>query len=236
MKLADERLEAVLVCDLEEAVLDIDCRASGRRATLVDRRLARVAPCQLAGLAVERCREEQRLARRRAERDDPVDRWPKAHVEHPVSLVEHEHADVLEREGAARQKILEASRGRNQHVRSGGVACLVDEADTSVHRRHPERAGMRDRTDVVHYLGGEFTRRCENQGGRSWGISLDPLDERDSEGERLARAGGGFREHVASIEDVADHVALDRERLSDALFRERTERRRSKRRDRQRTA
>ena len=74
---------------------------------------------------------------------------------------------------------------------------------------------MRDRADVVHDLRGELTRRCEDQRGGSRIVGVDPLDERDSERERLARAGGRFGEHVAAGENVADHVALDRERLGD---------------------
>jgi hypothetical protein len=40
-------------------------------------------------------------------------------------------------------------------------------------------------------------------------VSPELLDERDSERERLARAGGRFREYVTPLEDIGDHVTLD---------------------------
>jgi hypothetical protein len=115
-QLADERLNAVLVGDLDEAVLDLGIRAPLCRARLVNRRITRVALGEPAGVAVKRRREEQCLAVLRACADDPVDRGAKAHVEHAVGLVEDEHADVVERERAARQQVLEATRGRHQYV------------------------------------------------------------------------------------------------------------------------
>ena len=92
-ELADERLDAVLVGDLHEPVLDLGVRAPCRRAVLVGRRVVRVAAGDASGLAVERGGEEQRLAVLRAGGDDPVDRRAKAHVEHPVGLVEDQHPD-----------------------------------------------------------------------------------------------------------------------------------------------
>ena len=68
---------------------------------LVRDRLVRVLRGDAPDGAFERGREEQRLALARTRLDDPVDGRAEAHVEHPVGLVEHEHADRVELEGAA---------------------------------------------------------------------------------------------------------------------------------------
>ena len=62
-----------------------------------------------AGLAVERGGEEEGLALARALGDDAVDGRAEAHVEHAVGLVEDEDPDLVEREGAAVEQVLEAA-------------------------------------------------------------------------------------------------------------------------------
>ena len=68
---------------------------------LVAPRAVGVLRGDLAGLALERGGEEQRLAVARDLLDDAVDDGPEAHVEHAVGLVEDEDLDVVEADGAA---------------------------------------------------------------------------------------------------------------------------------------
>ena len=152
-------------CD--EPVLDLGAGAPCRRSVLVDRGIVRVALGDASGLAVEGGGEEQRLARLRARGDDPVDRGPKAHVEHPVGLVEDQHPDVLERERAACEQILEPAGRRDQHVRRGGVLGLLDQADAAVDRRDAQRAGVRDLADVIDDLRRELAGRREHERRRT---------------------------------------------------------------------
>ena len=49
--------------------------------------------------------------------EDPVDLRPEAHVEHPVGLVEHEHAHAVEAERATHEEVVEASRGCDDDLR-----------------------------------------------------------------------------------------------------------------------
>ena len=46
---------------------------------------------------------------------------------------------------------------------------------------------------------------------------VEPLDDRDHEGERLARAGRALGEHVAAAQSLGDRGTLDGERALDAL-------------------
>ncbi len=101
VQVADQRVQPRLVGDRHEAMLDIGGGGALGRAAFVEGGGVRVAACGMAGVALERRREEHRLTVGRAERDDAVQRGLEAHVEHPVGLVDHEHPYVLEREGAA---------------------------------------------------------------------------------------------------------------------------------------
>ena len=81
----------------------------------------RVAAGQLADLAVERRREEHRLAVAGRQPDDPVDLRLEAHVEHPVGLVEHEHRDGVERDQLPVDEVLQAAGRGDEHLRVAGV-------------------------------------------------------------------------------------------------------------------
>jgi hypothetical protein len=219
-QLLDERVEPIGAAEAAEAVIDGLGGAPRRRTMLVDGRIGRVAAGHATGLAVERRREEQRLTVRRAGADDTVDGGLEAHVEHPVGLVEHEHLDVVEGEGAAGEQVLEATGGRDEQVRAGGVLGLRSQPDAAVDGGDAQRPGLGQRAQLVGDLGGEFPRGREHERGRTARLGGDPVDERDPEGEGLARSGGRAHEHVTTGEHVADGEALDRERLGDARARE----------------
>src|SRR5580704_5049773 len=105
LELAHERLDTVLVRDLDEPVLDLIVCAACRRTVTMYRRVTCVAGGDASGFAVKGRGERQRLTRAGTCGDNPVDGWAKAHVEHPVGLVEDQHPDVLERERSAREEI-----------------------------------------------------------------------------------------------------------------------------------
>jgi len=48
--------------------------------------------------------------------DDPIDRRPEAHVEHPVGLVEDQDLDLVKAEGTPREEILEAAGSGYEYV------------------------------------------------------------------------------------------------------------------------
>ena len=88
-----------LVLDLAGLLLFGKCRLEAGGAV-------GVVPRELADRAVERGREEHRLAIARQPADDAVDLRLEAHVEHPVGLVEDENADVREVDEPALGEIL----------------------------------------------------------------------------------------------------------------------------------
>ena len=119
-----------------------------------------------------------RLAR--AARDDPVDGRAEAHVEHAVGLVEHEHADVLEREGAALEQVLEAAGRGHEDVGALGVASLLLEAHAAVDGGDREVAGTGERAQLLDDLarqlarGGEDERRGAARAGATRSIRGTP--------------------------------------------------------------
>ena len=142
----------MLVRHPDETVLDLGVCAPLPRAELVDHRIRRVLLGQPSGLAVERGREEQRLAVPRAGADDPVDRGAEAHVEHPVGLIEDQGLDPVQSERAASEEILQPARSRDQHVGGRGGLGLLDQPGAAVDGGDAQRTGVRDAADVVDDL------------------------------------------------------------------------------------
>ena len=91
-------------------------RVVGRQVGLEARRAVRVGAGELAGLSVERGREEHRLAILRQAANDPVDLRLEAHVEHPVGLVEDEGLDTREVDELTLREVLETSRSGNEDL------------------------------------------------------------------------------------------------------------------------
>ena len=180
-----------------------------------DRRL-RVGACQLPDLAVERRREEHRLAVARQPFHDSVDLWLEAHVEHPVGLVEDEDLHGVERDQPSVEQVLEAAGRGHDDVRETRDVRLLAECDTAVHGCHAEVAGGRERLDLLGHLDGELARRDEHERGWTCVVVRRPLDERDREGEGLARARRRLREEVRARERGRDGPRLDLKRAVDA--------------------
>ena len=96
-------------------------------------------------------------------------------------------------------------------------------------RAAPQAERLRERRQRVRDLHGELAGGHEDQAARVAGPGLalvQPGEQRQPEGERLARAGLRAAEHVTAAERVGQRGGLDGERLGDALRLEGTEQRR----------
>ena len=125
--------------------------------------VARVGGGDLPGRALERGREEERLALARGLGDDPVDRGAKAHVEHAVGLVEDEDLDLLQRDDAALDQVLEPAGGGDEHVGAAGGGDLRAEADAAVDGRDAQSAGLGERGELIDDLAGELAGRGQDR-------------------------------------------------------------------------
>jgi hypothetical protein len=187
--------------------------------------VAGVGGGDLAGGALKRGGEEQRLARVGRLRDDPVDSGLEAHVEHPVGLVEDEDANSVEGDDAAVDQVLEATWSGDKNVGLFGGLDLGTEADAAVDSGDLEVTRLRQRANVFDDLAGELAGGGEDEGADSTRFGIEALDHRDAEGERLARPGGGLDQEVVSGERIADDQLLDRKRMGDVTARERMDHR-----------
>ena len=152
---------------------------------------------------------------------DAVDRGLEAHVEHAVGLVEDEDPHAVEGQVAALEEVLQATGGGHDDVGLRGRAGLLDDPHAAVDRGDLQRAGVRQRADVLDDLAGQLAGGGEDEGRRTAVVGLDAVRDGGTEGDGLARSGRRLREHVVPGEDVGDDEPLDGEGLGDAALGER---------------
>ena len=178
-----------------------------------------------ADVAVERGREQDRLAVRRDEIEQLAHLRQEAHVGHAVGFVDDDDLDTVELDRPPLDQVDQAARAGHEDVDAAAqLADLGVVADAAVDGDHAAAAGLGQRQQVLLDLGGELTGRGEDEpaGAQPAGAG-DALDHRDSEGERLARAGRGPARDVAPGEGVTDGGRLDGERLGDLALVERVD-------------
>ena len=202
----DERLDLRVRLHGDEAVRDLARVVHGQRPGLDVRRAGGVLAGELADLAVERGREEHRLAVARDRLDDPVDLRLEAHVEHAVGLVEDEDADAAQVEQAAVDQVLEAAGRRDDDVCRARALRLSGERNAAVDDRDGEAHRPRDRAELVGHLARELARGDEDERAGAPVVLVGALDDRDrrtrasspsrsatSRGRRAPRARPGGR-------------------------------------------
>ena len=174
----DEGLHLVLGRDPHEPVVRLAALDLARKLCVEAARIVRVRARELGNLAVERGREEHRLALARKPADDRVDLGLKAHVQHPIRLVEDEDADAVEVHEAAVRKILEPARRRDEDVRVlRGLPCADTEVPpyTAVTLRP---VGAPNGLELLRHLCRELSCRDEDE-GRGTGVpGVEALDDR----------------------------------------------------------
>ncbi len=196
---------------------------------------------QRTDLAVERGREQHRLARVRRGVDDRFDVFDEAHVEHAVGFVEHEHLQFGQVDAAALEVIEQAARRGNQDFRVLreqhqllAVRDAAEDADRAqalqvlavrrggrrdLHRefagrRQHEQARARDGLRAARAAVAlvRFTRRA-----RLLRLRLLELRETFDRGQHecggLARTGRARHQQVAAGDAGRNRALLDRRRL-----------------------
>ncbi len=142
-------------------------------------------------------------------RQDLPDVVPKADVQHPVHLVEHGEAHVLEVDDAAVQQVHHPAGRADEHLRAvlQVLHLLADPLPADDAGRTdggvPGEAG-----DLVCHLRAQLARRHEDDGlKRQPGDGL--LHDRDAERRRLARPGAGLAQHVSPGEHRRNQQPLN---------------------------
>ena len=171
-------------------------------------------------VAVERGREQQRLAIVGREVEDLADLGQEAHVGHAVGLVDHDELDGVELDVAAVEQVHQAAGAGHGDVDAAAQRVeLLAEAVAAVERLDEAAAGAGQQGQLVADLRGQLTGRHEHEALGAAGLGLaDAGDHRDAEGDGLARPGGGLAAEVAAGEGVGQGHGLDGERRLDALL------------------
>ena len=146
------------------------------------------------------------------------------------------HPDAVERDEPALDEILEAAGRRDQDVGAARALRLARDRRAAVDGRDAEllRAWPISSSSAGD-LRRELAGRHEDERRRLAVGGLGALDDRQAEGEGLARAGRRLGQHVEAGERVREDERLDRERRGDAALLERTAQLRRSRRARGKT-
>ena len=185
---------------------------------LVARRVALVAAHEHVHRTVERRREQQRLAVGPGLVEQPADLGEEAHVGHAVGLVDDDDRHVVEAHVALVDEVGEPAGAGDEHVDAlTQRLALRAEAHAAVHGGDPEAVRAGEEPQLAGDLAGELAGRHEHERGGAVGAGpLAAGDDREAEGERLARAGRRLAGDVAPGEGVGERRGLDGERRVDA--------------------
>ena len=118
----------------------------------------------LVHLLIESRRIEQRLSDLGQQAGDAFNIGDKAHVHHPVRLINHQHLDIAEHDLAALNMVEQAAGGCDQNIHAfveGGF--LFVKTDPADQQRHGKFLILAETGETFGYLGGQFTRRGQDQ-------------------------------------------------------------------------
>ena len=143
--------------------------------------------------------------------EDRLDVVGEAHLEHLVGLVEHEEAQLAEVERALLEVVHDAARRADDDVDAAAQRAQLHAVGlAAVDRQHVhalEVGGVP--LERLADLQGELARRGEDQRLRLLLLEVEPAEDRQREGRRLARAGLGESDDVAPLEQGGDRRLLD---------------------------
>mgnify|MGYP000319035922 CR=1 FL=1 len=144
----------------------------------------------------------------------------KAHVQHPVGLVQHHRLHLVQPDGAPLHMVHQAPWGGHHDL--GGLFQLEDLfvdglPAVETHGAHPllERAQV---PQLVPDLDGQLPGGGQHQAGDLGPLGIGVLDHRDAEGKGLARAGGGLGNDILPLHEIGDRPRLDGGGLDIALL------------------
>ena len=128
-----------------------------------------------------------------------------------VGFVQHDHFQMFGLDHAAVQKIQNAARASNKHLRVGGanVVDVAVDGGTADQKVRPQFGLRAQRTEHAVDLVGELSRRRQNDGLGCVQIAVAPHHGADAERSRFARAGLRLRQNVMALNDRQDRLFLN---------------------------
>ncbi|GAA3300048.1 hypothetical protein GCM10020295_39800 [Streptomyces cinereospinus] len=195
------------------------------RVDRVHHGIVQITPYQQVDVAVQGGREQQPLAGG----GDLVEQCGhlrhEPHVGHLVGLVQDGDGDLVEPAVAPLDEVPEAAGGRDDDLGAAAQDTgLAVDRQPAHHGGDPQPQGAGVRGERVGDLLGQLPGGDEDQGQRLPGLGplpVQPAQQRQSEGERLARAGAAPAQDVPAGQRVRQGGRLDREGHLHALGAER---------------
>ncbi len=197
--------------------------AALRGASIDRRRVTQQVVRQASDGRREGGAEEQRLARLRQLLEDALDVVDEAHVQHAVGLVEDQDLDRAQVDGPLSHVVQQASWRSHDDLRP-----LVQRAHLPVHAYAPVDGDRADglaatvRAHALLHLQGQLARGHHDEGAHlaltGFAAGPQPVEHGQHESGRLAGAGLGAGQQVATAEDDGDGLGLDGRRLGVALL------------------
>ena len=179
-------------------------------------------------------RKQQRSATVRSGAKQFLQVFAEAHVEHFVSLIEHDGPERSEIERAALQVIAQPPRGADDNMRAMVQRAAFLAGVHAAHAADDPRAGFGvEPGQFAADLEREFAGRRDHQRERSLGeqrqcaIDQQFIADRKSKRDSLARAGLRRNNQIAAARALFDHGGLNRGKGSIAMRGERFGKKRS---------
>ena len=169
-------------------------------------RLVQVRAAQLADFVAEGGREQQALALRGQQADDALQVGQEAHVQHAISLVQHQDADLTQVHVLLFHVIQQAARrGDQDFAATAQRFALRTDVHAAEHHGRTQRRLLAVALDAFVHLVRQFARGREDQRahrvprGRGAGVGQRHQAVQDGHGERGGLAGAG----LSGAHDVA---------------------------------
>ena len=159
--------------------------------------------CQRLDLARERGGKHQRLALFGQLRVDAAHRGDKAHIEHPVGLIQHPHPHVVEPHRTLPEQIQQATWGGYQNIGAPReMADLRSDVDAATHHLAMQFESRAVATDAISDLRRELPRGGQNQTTDVFRprarTPLEHMKHGQGKSSRFARSGLRGRHQVAT--------------------------------------
>ena len=203
------RVDDDLVDGIERHVLRLDLEILRRRHVA----------CRKCLDAVRHRRGKQHeLAVRGRRLEQRLDIFDETEAHHLIGLVEDDLVDLREVDRLAAQVVEQAARRADDELRVAAELLLL--ALDVLPAEDDERGDVgcgRERLRDLGDLDGQLARRRDDERLRDSGLRLDFLDDRQQEGERLARARLRLDDAVVTGAHERHRLLLHRRRLLDAV-------------------
>ena len=162
-----------------------------------------------------RGRKHQVLAPGRQRLENAPHGRKKTQIEHVIRFVQHQRLHAIEPQGSLLEKIQQPAGTRHDDLRPlAERQPLRLHGDTAEDGGHADAREAAERADLGADLGRQLARGGEQQHPNSLArLSDQPLEQRQREGGRFARARLGEAEDVAPFERRGDGLRLNRARL-----------------------